>query len=156
MTREDLIKSAGELKKVIPEALNEYKEKRDKLVSIINDSMLKRADIKDLVGEKNFDMMKDNHKNHAMFVESIMSNPNPEVLTDTVLWVFRSYRSRGFHQNYWAAQLSTWIDIIKANLSKESFDAIYPLYNWFTINIPHFTNLSDKQLENFVDAPEHH
>ncbi|MBF0467275.1 MAG: hypothetical protein HQK61_00065 [Desulfamplus sp.] len=149
MKREDLIESAGELEKVIPEAINEYREKQDKLVSIINERMLKRADIKELVGEQNLDMMKDNHKNHAMFVEAIMSNPNPEVLTDTVLWVFRSYRSRGFHQNYWSAQLSTWIDIIKANLSGKSFDAIYPLYNWFTINIPHFTNLSDKQLDHF-------
>ncbi|MBF0301902.1 MAG: hypothetical protein HQK73_02585 [Desulfamplus sp.] len=155
MNKEDLISSANTLEIVNLSAVQEYKEKREKLVSIINERMLKRADIKELVGEKNLDMMKDNHRNHAMFVESIMSNPNAEVLTDTVLWVFRSYRSRGFHPNYWSAQLSIWIEILKENLSDQSFNAIYPLYNWFTINIPHFTNISDKQLEISPAVPKH-
>lgn len=147
MQKDDLINAARSLPTVPLSAVQEYSEKREKLVSLINEKMVKRADITELIGEKNLDMMRDNHRNHAMFVETVMGNPNAEILTDTVLWVFRSYRSRGFHQNYWSAQLSTWIEVLKDNLSDESFNAIYPIYNWFIINIPHFTNISDKELK---------
>ncbi len=147
MQKDDLINAARSLLTVPLSAVQEYSEKREKMVSLINEKMVKRADITELIGEKNLDMMKDNHRNHAMFVESVMGSPNAEILTDTVLWVFRSYRSRGFHQNYWSAQLSTWIEVLKDNLSDESFNAIYPIYNWFIINIPHFTNISDKELK---------
>lgn len=45
------------------------------------------------------EMMKDNHANHVRFVHSILNNPNAEVHTDTVLWVFRAYKSHGFSSN---------------------------------------------------------
>lgn len=147
MTKSDLLKSASELETVRAEICLEYARKLDRLIAGINEAMLKRPDINDLVGgETNISMMRDNHGNHARFVASILKYPKPEVLVDTVLWVFRSYRSRGFHQNYWAAQISTWIDILKAELSPEAYAAIYPLYNWFCVNIPAFTDLSDEQL----------
>jgi hypothetical protein len=148
MNKEQLIESAMALKTVKPETLAELSSKQAHLVAKINQTMLERPDIKMLVGENNLEMMKDNHANHAKFVYSILQRPNAQVLVATVLWVFRSYRSRGFHQNYWSAQLNTWINIFKQDLSQETCDDILPLYDWFIINIPHFTNLSDSQLED--------
>lgn len=94
-------------------------------------------------------MMKDNHANHARFMESVFTNPLAETLVDTILWVFRAYRSRKFGSTYWAAQLNTWIEIYKSELSEECFEAVYPFYNWMQINIPNFVKLSDEKL----DAP---
>lgn len=146
MKKEKLLESAKLLKPVEAEIAQEYADKLEQLVAEVNRQMLQRPDIIELVGEKNIEMMKNNHSNHARFVESILHKYNPEVLTDTVLWVFRSYRSRGFHQNYWAAQLNAWVDALTMVLSEKCFDEVYPLYNWFIINIPAFTDVSDIQL----------
>jgi hypothetical protein len=103
MTKSDLLKTAQEINQVSKELADEFSSKRDMLVELMNRKMLKRLDIKEMVGENNLDMMKDNHANHARFLESIFISYSPEVLVDTVLWVFRAYRSRNFSSTYWAA-----------------------------------------------------
>ena len=109
--------------------------------------MTEREDILSLIGEKNLNMMKDNHANHARFIASILKNFNPHVLVDTVLWVFRSYRSHEFTSNYWAAQLNNWIALFEKNLSPEDYREILPYYKWMQINIPTFSAISDEALQ---------
>ncbi len=112
--------------------------------------MLKRPDIKELVGEANLEMMKDNHSNHARFMESVFINYDPpEVLVDTVLWVFRAYRSRNFSSIYWAAQLNGWINIYKTEFSENSYNEIVQFYKWMQVNIPVFNTLAEQE----IDAP---
>ena len=147
MTRSDLLQSAKKIEQVSEDTINEYSLKRDMLVTLINDKMLSRSDITDLIGANNVDMMKDNHANHARFLESVFAKYNPEVLVDTVIWVFRAYRSRNFRSTYWAAQLNTWIDIYKNNLTESSFHEVYPYYNWMQINIPIFNSLAEEELD---------
>ena len=155
MNREMLIEGAQALTFDRDCAL-EYGRRREEMVSAINQDMAGRPDILELVGgEVNLAMMRDNHANHARFVESILLGYNPEVLVDTVLWVFRAYRSRGFHPNYWAAQLNTWVDILQKFLPREIFTAVYPLYNWFIVNIPHFTDIAQHQLTETHPAYGH-
>lgn len=149
MTKENLLKSAQEIKQVTKELAEEYSSKRDSLVEQMNKKMIERLDIKELVGENNIDMMKDNHANHARFLESIFYDYSPDVLVDTVLWVFRAYRSRNFSSTYWAAQLNSWLEIYKENLSDDCYNAVFPYYKWMQINIPVFTSLAEKE----IDAP---
>jgi hypothetical protein len=134
-------------KQVSDLAANEYEGKSDQLISMINLRMLERPDIKDLVSENNLNMMKDNHANHVRFISSILKNRNPEVLVETILWVFRAYRSHHFTTNYWAAQLNCWIEILREVLTPESFNEIYPYYEWMQINIPIFVIVSDEKLD---------
>lgn len=148
---EQLMKTAKELNFSNMEAIQEYAEKREHLVAKVNQIMLGRQDIFELINEKHVDMMKDNHSNHARFVETILRHYNPEVLIETVLWVFRTYRSRGFHPSYWPAQLNTWVAVLKDSVSPKTFQAIYPLYNWFIVNIPAFTAISDRQIKAFSE-----
>jgi hypothetical protein len=108
--------------------------------------MLARPDLEELIGPGNAAMMQDNHHNHSRFVESILRHPNPEVLVDTVLWVYRAYRSHGFRLTYWPAQLNAWVEVIKRELSEETFRAIYPLYNWFIVNQAAFVKLTDAEV----------
>lgn len=149
MERTDLIKTAENLQQVSEQCALEYSTKREGLVEKMNRIMLARPDLIDMVGPGNVEMMKDNHANHARFLESIFVQHAPEVLVDTVLWVFRAYRSRNFSSTYWAAQLNTWIEIYKADLSPECFKAVYPYYNWMQLNIPTFNHLAEKEM----DAP---
>jgi hypothetical protein len=147
MNREDLFNSARKLQQVSEKSSAEYGSKREHLVDVMNKKMEKRADLIEMVGADNVEMMKDNHANHARFLESIFNQHAPEMLTDTVLWVFRAYRSRNFGSTYWAAQLNTWIEIYKTELSPECYKEVYPYYNWMQINIPTFNKLAEENLE---------
>ncbi len=147
MNRTDLIKTAIKLKQVDAKYAKEFSTKMEVLVGKMNTVMEARPDLAEMVGKNNVAMMKDNHANHARFLESIFYQHSPEILVDTVLWVFRAYIARNFSSTYWAAQLNTWLVIYKKELSKECYEAIYPYYNWMQINIPHFTILAEKETQ---------
>lgn len=147
MQRIDLIETAKKLQQVSPKSAAEFSSKKDHLVDLINKKMESRADLLEMVGAGNVDMMKDNHANHARFMDSIFAHHSPEVLVDTVIWVFRAYRSRNFSSTYWAAQLNAWIELYKKELSPECYQEIYPYYNWMQINIPTFNTLAEENLE---------
>ena len=152
MDRNYLITAAEKLKQVSEKSAGEFSSKMGALVASMNQKMESRPDLPDMVGAGNVEMMKDNHANHARFLESIFNQHSPEILTDTVLWVFRAYRSRNFSSTYWAAQLNTWIEIYKKELSPECFQEIYPYYNWMQINIPTFNKLAEDELEAPLSA----
>ncbi len=147
MTKEALLKTANELKIIQPEHLAEYSKKRDLLIETMNQRMLARPDIEKIAGTDNLSMMKDNHANHARFMESIFRNYSPDVMVDTILWVFRAYMSRGFASTYWAAQLNFWLILYKESLTEDCYQVIYPYYEWMQINIPTFTVLAETEIE---------
>ncbi len=152
MNREALIKSAQSLQQVSKSCAREYSDQREFLVTLMNQKMEKRPDLVEMVGAGNVDMMKDNHANHARFLESMFVSFLPEVLVDTVLWVFRAYRSRNFSSTYWAAQLNAWIEIYRENLSPECFREIYPYYRWMQIHIPVFNQLAEENTQGPFSA----
>lgn len=147
MDKNHLLETAKKLKQVSDFATQEYTEKEELLIFQINKLMLKRTDLEVLVGKKNINMMQDNHANHVRFIASILKNNNSDVLVETVLWVFRAYRSHGFSTNYWATQLNTWMQILKIELSAKTYHEVLPLYQWMQINIPIFVKVSDEKLE---------
>ena len=84
MDEKNLLESAQKLKEVTSSSVREYADKSELLVSKMNSVMSKRRDILDLIGEKNMDMMLDNHANHARFMVSIFTSYSPEVFVETV------------------------------------------------------------------------
>ena len=142
MTRDDLIVTAERLSQPSPDAAAEYMGKRDLLAAELNRMMVARPDVERLVGQGNIPMMEDNHRNHARFMAALFMNYRGEVLVDTVLWVFRAYRSHNFNLIYWPAQLDTWVELLRAHLSPSAFDEIYPFYEWMILNQPTFAALT--------------
>jgi hypothetical protein len=147
MNKTDLVKSAQSIYTNNEDCYKAYAEHELVLINEMNKAMLQRADIKELVGEDNLQMMQDNHANHVRFIASVLKDFNAEVLVETILWVFRAYRSRGFASNYWAAQLNTWMQILKNELPEDAYKKVYPIYDWMQINIPSFVICSDEKLE---------
>lgn len=147
MGKEHLIKTAKELNQPSAESTKEFSDKIIKLIDVMNTAMINRLDINEMVGENNLEMMKDNHSNHARFMESVFVNYVPEVLVDTVMWVFRAYRSRNFRSTYWAAQLNGWINIYEKELSEKCYNEIIPFYKWMQVNIPVFNMLAEQDIE---------
>ena len=144
MQKDELIRTARSLAQPSATAASEYSRKREALAAEINGVMSKRQDLDALIGPGNLAMMEDNHRNHARFMESMFAAYDPAVLVNTVLWVFRAYRSHGFRLAYWPAQLDTWVEILRTGLSEKAFKEIYPFYNWMLINQAAFTELSEE------------
>lgn len=148
MNKEDLLKSAEKLKQPSGEAVEEFSSAAAVMTAMLNDRLSRRDDIVQLIGEGNLDMMYDNHRNHIRFMISVFNDYRPVVLVETVLWVFRAYRSHGFNLTYWPAQLDTWVDIFKKELSQECFGQIYPFYDWMIVNNPVFAIISDQAISD--------
>lgn len=148
MKKEELVKTASMLKPPSGEAIAEFSEKADGMTTTLNQRLSGRKDIVQLIGDGNLNMMYDNHRNHVRFMISLFNHYDPVVFTETVLWVFRAYRSHGFKLTYWPAQLDTWVEIYKKELSRESFDQIYPFYDWMIVNNPLFAYISDQAISD--------
>ena len=157
MIKEYLIQSAAELSQPGTASLMEFMEKEDLFLVSINEHFQKRADLNQLIGEGNLEMMRNNHHNHLRFMASLFGNYQPDVLVETVLWVFRAYRSHGFRLAYWPAQLDTWVVIFKKHLKQQHFSEIYPFYNWMIVNNPLFAKLSDPDIlkEDYMPVSKH-
>lgn len=147
MEKNYLLESLASIQQVSEATFLEYQNKSDRLQHRMNTLMMERADLVKLIGKNNISMMKDNHANHVLFIASILKNYNKEVLLDTVLWVFRAYRSHGFPSSYWAAQLNGWMVILKEELSEANYTEIFPYYEWMLVNIALFVKYSDEKLE---------
>jgi hypothetical protein len=154
MTKSDLLHSAAALKQPSEKSATEYLGKSEFLAAEMNRLMEIRADLTTLIGEGNTSMMEDNHRNHARFMSSVFTSFSPETLVETVLWVYRAYRSHGFHLTYWPAQLDEWVNLYKFHLTTDAYAEIYPFYHWMIINQPVFVIESDKIIMP-VNGPIH-
>lgn len=149
--RAQLQDSARRLMKPSSVALQEFSAKQGTIVDACNMRILQRQDLVKLIGIGNSEMAKNNNSNFSRFMESLFSDYDIEVFIETVLWVFRAYRSHGFQTTYWAANLDIWLCVLKEELSEDTFNQVQPFYTWLVINIPVFTHLTDP---NFLNADE--
>jgi hypothetical protein len=154
MDKQKLLKSASDLKQPSKQCADEFISKGDKLAAEMNKIMTNRSDVKMMVGDNNISMMEDNHRNHIRFLSSVFTSYEPEILVETVLWVYRAYRNHGFNLSYWPAQLDQWVQIFKTELTDECFKEVYPFYNWMIINQPIFVAESDKLVLG-NESPKH-
>lgn len=153
MNKDYILNKAQKLSNVSKETLEELQKLEGILLSEINNRMLDRDDLSDMIGNKNTEMMKDNHANHLKFMKSMFLEFQAVTFVNTIIWVFRAYRSRGFKTTYWSSQLNTWLDIFQDKLSDKAFNDIFPFYEFIIVHIPEFVALSEH--DNDTTYPEH-
>lgn len=146
MNKSDLLESASKLKSPPEKTISEYAQTKDVLAEKLTRIMRERRDLETLIGTDNLEMMEQNHRNHVLFMESLFRSFDPKVFVETVLWVFRSYRSHGFKLAYFPAKLDNWVILLQEELSPAGFEAIYPFYQWMIVNQPYFAVLSDPDI----------
>lgn len=141
--KEALLESAAKLVQPPRSAFEEYGSKRDILVVEMNKAMHDKPGFPGFIGgESNISVMENNHENHARFMQSLFMNYDPETFVNIICWVYRAYRSHGFNPDYWPLQLSTWLALYREHLSKETYEAIVPLYRWILDQHQTFVALS--------------
>ena len=124
------------------------------MLSRLDEAMLERADVMDFFDDDKREMMRNNHANHFRYMESVFALFDPSSFVETVLWVFRTYRSHGFHVSYWPAMLDTVINVMKDELSETTHAETVPFYEWLIVNIPFFTMLTDAP-DDFTGEADH-
>jgi hypothetical protein len=88
-------------------------------------------------------MMQDNSRNFCRFMSTMFHHYEPAVLVETALWVFRAYRAHGFNTTYWPANLSTFIEIARVELSPGAWAEVYPHLHWLVVSVPVLATLTD-------------
>ncbi|MEI8345746.1 MAG: response regulator, partial [Candidatus Omnitrophota bacterium] len=143
MDKQMLLVAARKLQSVSSDVMAEYETSREEMVSRINARMAQRGDLFELIGgQGNLAVMENNHANHALFMRSIWSAYDADTFVETVIWVYRTYRARGFRPEYWVAQLNLWLEILQKRLSEKSYTAIKPFYNFVVTHHDFFTAIS--------------
>lgn len=156
MNTQYLQKTATKLTPSSAAAAAEFADSRDSLAEELNRRMSVRPDLEKLIGPGNLAMMQDNSRNFCRFMGSMFHSYEPEVLVQTALWVFRAYRSHGFDTTYWAANLDTFVEIIRDRLTTATFQELYPFFQWLIVNIPTFVKITDEQLSQpLMPEPSH-
>jgi len=137
-------KSAEKLTPPSEKSVAEFQKKSVDISKGVSDMLSSRTDIERLIGKDNLEMMENNVRNFTRFMESILTEYQPEVFVETVKWAMRTYRSHGFNPSFFSANLDTFCEIIKEKLSPEAYKEIYPFYHWITVNIPKGLSFIDK------------
>jgi hypothetical protein len=149
MDVDQLIAAAESLQQPGPTSASEYEQRRERMAAELNRRMLARADLAGLVGgEDNREMMRNNSHNMARFMGTMFGGFDAGAFVRTVVWVFRAYRSHGFSSLYWAANLDTFVDVARTELSESAFAEIGPFFEWLIVHIPQFVAVTDEELSS--------
>ena len=154
--KDQLLATAQKLISPSEKAHEEFSAKIGMFVAQGNTTIAARPDLDKLIGAENHEMAENNNGNFARFMDSMFTEYDPVTFVETVLWVFRAYRSHGFQTTYWAANLDIWQKMLEKELSEEAFSAISPFYNWLIVNIPLFVKITDDSLSGKLDIGAEH
>lgn len=114
-----------------------------------------RPDLEDLIGPGNLSVMEMNHANHFRYMMSVAALFDPKSFVETVLWVFRTYRARGFSVRYWEVMLPEAMGILRRHMGDDYLQGLEPYYEWLLANIPAFAELSETELSAFEELGGH-
>ncbi len=150
------ITSASDLPSVSAQAAEAYAADRNTLVSLVNESMMNRKDLSGLLGGNSVEMMTMNHENHAAFMANVFLLNQFEMLAKTIIWVYRSYKARGFSYDYFPVELKAWMEAIRDQLDSQYCEQILAIYQWMIDAHERTIYLSELSFEDVQDdiSPE--
>ncbi|MEW6709734.1 MAG: cobalamin-dependent protein [Candidatus Riflebacteria bacterium] len=161
---EKLLKSAEELSTISPEAAHAYDARKGLLTERVNVELSDRKDLSDLIGGRaSIELMEDNHRNHSMFLTTVLHLNAFHLLASVVPWVYRAYSQHGFSFSYFPVALQAWKAAIRKELPAVFCDEILPVYDWMLNHhiqvvkiVERPTHKAEKNLppeaEKFIDA----
>ena len=88
------------LSAVDDDSAERFVEATPMLVSSVNRLICSRDDIAKLIGGNDTSVVQTNHANHAHFMSSQFYLRSAQTVMQTIDWVYRSYRERGFSERY--------------------------------------------------------
>ncbi|MBS3766430.1 cobalamin-dependent protein [Candidatus Bipolaricaulota bacterium] len=151
---EKLELDTSHLPRIPEESVKGYKENSESLVEVVNESFANREDIGDLIGDNSIEKMFENHENHVRFMTNVFILNDYDLLTRTVIWVYRTYRAHGFSDDYFLVELEAWKGAVDDQLKSESASPINKIYSFLLENHEAFIKSSEKIEETGLDVSE--
>lgn len=113
---------------VSPEAALEFEIQGERLLKRVNELMSAREDISELLGMNPLYIMYDNNSNHLRFISNVLKLNDYDLLARTLPWVYKTYTSRNFSEDFFPEVLKTWMEAIREHLTSESSEQIIKVY----------------------------
>jgi methanogenic corrinoid protein MtbC1 len=126
----DPVVGAGVLSAVPTAACLAFHQSLGTLTDDVNRTLEGRPDLAGLIGADNLELMRDNHANHASFMDNVFFLANFNLLARMAPWVYRVYTARGFSLDYFPVELQAWSDAIGNRLPSHLSEPILAVYAW--------------------------
>lgn len=144
---EELMEKLRGLEPVPFPAAQSYFNAQGLLVARVNETMAARPDVDELIGHNPRAVMQTNHENHALFMANVMRIQHYGLLARVAVWVYRSYRARGFSPDYFPASMLAWMDAVDKNLEPAASVPIVRVYQWLLDHHELLLSLSRREPE---------
>lgn len=139
MDKKQLKQFARELKKPSLQSYNNYVDQSQLMINAVSRRMKADPAYEEKIGD-NIEVMDMNLSSHTQFMSSIFLNYDAGVFIETILWVYRTYISRGVQDVYWLNSYEIWLEVTKQHLSPASFAEIKTFYHFMQQYHPHFVS----------------
>lgn len=154
MNKNQLVESAKGLVAQQTSISGALERKLETCAAELTASLKSRPDLEDLIGPGNMSTMEMNHVNHFRYMHTVAALYDPKSFVETVLWVFRTYRARGFSVRYWEVMLPEAMKILRQQLGDAHYSELGPYYEWLHANIQTFARLSETELSAFEELTD--
>lgn len=138
---EKLLRKTENLTPVAPEALAAYLRHGEALLEQVNQTLLDRTDLPQLLGGNPQQIMFDNHRYHFDFMANVFEFQAYDMLVRMVPWVYRAYMSHGFSADYFLVELEAWVDALRGCLAEEA-GSVVNIYEFLLQNHALFLELA--------------
>ncbi len=117
------------LESISPDSAAAYEQKMEVFAEHVNRTLEERDDFRDLIGPNPVEVMRNNHSNHAQFMLSQFRLKSAHAMVETIVWVYRTYISRGFSPRYFPIELTAWMDALDAYVDASCAQEIKAVYS---------------------------
>lgn len=141
---QELINESEILPMIPTAAAKAYDARKGLLIERVNQAFSAKSDLERLIGKLDaVEMMYDNHRNHAMFLTTVLHLSAFRLLASVVPWVYRAYRNHGFSFDYFPVALNAWKAAIKIELGEREASAVLPVYDWMIERHERFVSVAE-------------
>jgi len=96
----------------------------------VDERLLRHPDLIRFLGPNAYDLLRQNHENHAKFMDNVFFLGAPALLRRTLPWVYRTYGARGVSPDYFPVELEAWKGAVAERLPGAEAEAIHRVYDW--------------------------
>lgn len=126
----DLVSRGAQLQPIPPEASAAYAAALPRLVVMVNALVAAHPRYPDWLAGKPAQLLADNHRHHALFMDEVFTTGAFDLLAATLPWVYHAYHAHGVPYDYFEAELSYWKQAVSALLETDQAAPINAVYDW--------------------------
>ncbi len=154
MNLETLTREAQALS-ISHQASMQFKALKGALLEALNTHMTSLPHMATLIGGNPRSLMLDNHRNHLDFMEMVFRFNAHGMLCQTIPWVYRTYRARGFSFDYFPIELKGWKKVIERHMEPDLSPDILAVYDFMIRHHEHWIELSTRPMPVPESFPEY-